>query len=259
MKKELVMITKKIKKIIQTQLILRGLLLFVVVSLSSCIKYYETIKTEFPQGSELEDKREVVANNLRSTVIYDQFSTVAIFNALRLSDEVRMAYVDIYTRKRGIEGEAKEALLKRQLEENKHWISFYLLADIRDKTYVSLSEKSSYWTPFLQLGDNVKVTPLSIKEVDIEPEYQFFFGTKFNLFKIAYLVKFPARDSMDTLYKTNDITTKFVLSSTKKTGELVWDDRAKEHDHELEKNKTGNRKKLSKNKKLRKDEDFYWI
>jgi len=217
------------------------LMMVIVMTLSSCVRYDKLVKSEFPQGTSYDDNRDVTYYNVRSVTLYDQFSTKGVFNALRLSDSTRTKYVDVYTRKRGITGESYKAMLNRNLEENKHWISFYVLADIRDKTYVSFSEKNSFWSLYLDLGNGVTIAPESIKEVDVEPEYQAFFSHRFNLFKAAYLVKFPIFDSSGKRYEGDDVEMTLVISSPYKNCELAWKNSDKEQ-----------------HKKLRKDEDFYW-
>ena len=123
----------------------------------SCIRYYKLSKSEFPQGVEHEDARDVSHNYVRSGRVLDQFSTLAAFNALWLSNNTREAYVDVYSRRRGKDDTKHDALLKRQLEENKHWISFYILTDIRDATQFSMSDKNSCWTVYLEI-EHKKVT-----------------------------------------------------------------------------------------------------
>lgn len=170
-------------------------IVFVILSLvpfSGCIKYYKLAKSEFPQGKDHADKRTVVANNVRTARIYHEFSTKAIFNTLWLSDETRSSYVDMFCEKRGKDEQTKEAMLRRQLEENKHWITFYVLADIRDRTHVSLTDSYPMWSMYLDVHGGEKVQPISIKEAEVNPEYQFIFGHRFNMFKRAYMVKFPA-------------------------------------------------------------------
>jgi len=230
----------KEKIMIQNPLFLNLFLLMIMMTISSCVRYDKIVKTEFPQGTSYDDNRDVTYYNVRSVNLYEQFETKAIFNALYLSDATRTKYVDVYTRKRGITGEAYKAMLNRNLEENKHWISFYLLADVRDKTYVSLSEKNSSWTLYLDMGNGVTIAPEVIREVDIEPEYQAFFSYRFSLFKAAYLVKFPIQDANGKRYDVDNIDLKLVISSPYKKGELVW-----EKSEEAEQT-------------LRKDEDFYW-
>ena len=217
-----------------------GVLLVCVVLMSSCVPYHKLIKKESPQGTELDDQREVTYNNVRSVAIYNQFETRALFTFLNMSDATKRAYADLYCGRRGMTMQAKEEFLKRQLEENNHWYSFVVLADIRDKTCVSLGEKNAQWTFALDLGAGITLVPESIKEIDIEPELQHFFGHHFNLFKTAYLVKFPRHDASGQAFSAGSIN-KVVVSSPYKKAEVVWDD-----------------KDYKKKQNVRKDEDFYW-
>lgn len=174
-----------------TNVMMYSCMLVMLFFMTSCVKYYDLITSEFPQGKDLPDKREIVARYMQTATVYDEFQTVAVFNALWLSYEVRAAYVDVYCSKRGLSPDEREEMLKRQLEENKYWVSFYVLADVRSKTNASLSDQNPMWTLHLKLGEYETLVPESIKEVDLDPELQLLFGSRFNLFKTAYLVKFP--------------------------------------------------------------------
>jgi hypothetical protein len=251
--KEKIMIQRLLSMNVFLNLCLNVLMMFFVMTFSSCVRYDKLVKSEFPQGTSYDDNRDVTYYNVRSANLYEQFETKGIFNALHLSDGTRTKYVDVYTRKRGIMGASYKAMLNRNLEENKHWISFYLLADIRDKTYVSLSEKNSSWSLYLDMGNGVTIAPESIKEVDIEPEYQAFFGYRFNLFKAAYLVKFPIQDAAGKRYEGDDVDLKLVISSPYKKCELEW----KNSDKKAGK-KTGETSDQEIEQVLGKDEDFYW-
>ena len=216
-------------------------LIVMLIALPGCIKYYELSESEFPQGKQLDDNRQVAAAYRRSVTIYDQFKTQAIFDGLWLSDTVRSTYVDIHASKRGVHGDGKEELLKRQLEENNHWLSFILLADIRDKLFASMSEPSATWTAHAVV-DNVKLVAESVKEFDMDPEYQLLFGKTWSPFKTAYLVKFPLESVLaHKIAESGQHEVKLVISSMYKEAELEW--------------KTG---ELSAKKEVLRDEDFYW-
>lgn len=213
-----------------------------LVTISSCgVKYYDIVKSEFPQCPDTPDHREVAARYVRKLPIYDEFQTKAIFNALWLSDPVRTAYTDVYSSKRGLDCEAREALLKRQLEENKYWVSMYVLADIRDNIYTSLSDPNSLWTLSLQIDCDKRIVPESIKEVDLAPEIKLFFGEQVN-FKTAYLVKFPiTSDIADRLTRRRYKELFLMVSSVYKECKMVW-----------------NSEKMKCLGKVVKNEDFYW-
>ncbi len=206
-----------------------------------CIKYHKIIESEFPQGKDHHDHRGIVYNHLKSVSIYRQFETVAQFNALWLSDQMRTCYVSLYAARRGMRAEAYDAYLRRQLEENNHWISFYLLADIRDVARVSMSEKNTAWAVYLD-ADGERVKPESIKEIEVEPEIQRFFGHRFNKLKVSYLIKFPARDAAGKRYDYSAERLRLHLSSPYKHDYMEWfiED-------------------MAQSKKVPRDEDMYWL
>ncbi len=220
----------------------------VLLLFPSCVRYYKLSKAEFPQGTEQEDTREIAHNYVREGKVLDQFSTKAIFNALWLSDQTRSSYVDVYSRRRGKDEQKRRALLKRQLEENKHWMSFYVLTDIRDKAHIGMGDKNSCWSMYLEIEREgrdrvVKLEPISIKEVDVEPEFQGFFGRhRFNAFKDSYLVKFPVVDLDGLSYFQEGDIVNLVFGGVLKESRLRWDT-----------------SDLKKHGDLLKDEDFYWI
>ncbi len=213
----------------------------VLVIFTSCIKYHKLLKNEFPQGDKQQDRREVAYNFLKTSKIYEEFNTQAIFYTLWLSDEVRTVYIHDYSERRGKDAAVCEALVKRQLEENKHWISFYLQADIRDRQHVALNDKNSLWTLYLQTAQGKRVEPISIKIVELEPEYQRYFGHRYNPFKDTYLVRFPAQDLEGTVYMQADKVCMLFISSPSKKVAISWD-----------------KKDSKKHAELLKDEDFYW-
>lgn len=212
-----------------------------LVCFAGCIPYHKVVKSEFPQAADKKDQRVCVNNYLRTVPVYDQFKTLAIFDALWLSDEMRTAFVDLYGMRRGKDQAGREALLKRQLEENQHWVSFYLLADVRNKTHLSLHDKNAYWTVVLVTEKGVRIEPISVNEVELEPEYESLFAHRLNAFKTPYLVKFPASDLNGERYFTKGQRITLVISSPEKEVVMTWDkcDYKKQHE-------------------LLKDEDLYW-
>jgi hypothetical protein len=214
----------------------------VLVFFPGCVKYHKIFKSEFPQGVEVHEPSAIAGAHLRSCALYDQFQTLALFDVVWFSDKLKSTYVDMVCRRHGKDNEARDALLRRQLEENKHWVTFALLADIRDKTHVAMSEKDSAWSLYLQMPDGEKVQPVSIKEVELEPEYQIFFGHRFNMFKKAYLVKFPAKPLDGKAYLDRGKSFKMTIASTKKTATMEWSLDLKKSEEEVEHH-----------------EDFYWV
>lgn len=209
--------------------------------LPGCIKYYELSTTEFPQGDEITPQSVLTENYVRSIKIYNQFETVALFDILWLSSDVRTYFANRFCTKRGKDLESHKAIESRQLEETNHWVGFYVLSDIRTRNQTSLKEKNAAWTMHLTINDKIKLEPISITEVELEPEYLALFGHRFNNFKSIYLVKFPAYD-LDgkpyiTIPKPSLVLT---VCGPKREGKAVW-----------------NKQTCSQTTAMN-DEDFYW-
>lgn len=156
---------------------------------------------------------------LRSIIVYDQLNTSGIFDALWLSDDVKTAYTDIYMAKNGKSEERAMAFLRRQLEENRHFITFYILVPYR----IVLGDPDSIWSLYLGV-DGTLYTPTEIKVVDLDIVYQSFFGKRFNQFKVAYRVKFDAQDADEQLIINTETRrmTLFIRSLCKEIS-LNWD------------------------------------
>jgi hypothetical protein len=106
------------------------------------------------------------------------------------------------------------------------------------------------------------IKPINIKEVDLEPEYQFIFGYRFDNFKRNYFVKFPAIQTQDY---------KLVFSSAQKESFIPWgneelwnkkgDLKTSKKSQKKKTNKNAVAKKTAANKKdkILKHEDYYWL
>lgn len=200
----------------------RPLFLLVVIGVTpSCIKYHEMIKSEFPQGEDGPDLREVAHANVRSTTVYDQFTTLAVFDALWLSPEVNAMYADLYGKRRGKDDDGCKAMLAQHEKDFSAFNSFYVLADLRVKTNKGLQEKGASWTLALENKEGKRVAPESIQNVELDPEYQAMLGHRFNLFKEIYLVKFPAYVSGEPFFASGEPLT-MLLSSTRKNVRISW-------------------------------------
>lgn len=213
----------------------------VIPFFSSCVKYHQILQKEVPQGKKRDEHPQIAQAYLRSCSFYDQFQTLAFFDVLWLSDQLKTTYVGMQSERQGKDEQSREALLRRLLEESNHWISCIVLADIRDKTHVSLSENDSAWSLFLQTKDGEKVQPISIKEIELDAEYQLFFGPRFTTFKKAYLVKFPAKPLDGVAYLDRSTSFAMTIASAKRMETLKW-----KEDYKFTE------------KKVHVSEDFYW-
>lgn len=186
--------------------------------LPSCGRIIDFGTKTFVQAPSLNASIVAAQKYIRSVTSYDQLTTRARFDALWLSDEVRMNYTNLFASRFGKTEEQKKTFLRRQLEENNHFISFYVLS-LYDHP---LGDVNSEWTLFLSIDDK-NYTPIEVKTVELSPEYCYIFGKKCNRFKVSYSVKFDAKDINDQPLITNEtknITLHCRSINTEST--LVW-------------------------------------
>lgn len=234
--------------------ILYGVCLGLLSLFTGCKKtprYYDLVPSEFPQGKESEDVSSLVKRNLRSARVYNQFTTEAIFDVLLYSDEVAQKYVDLFCDRRGKDAQARQKMVQQQRDVAQKELQYYVLADIRDAQSQSLLCKDAVWSMYLVSMEGKKVEPLSVKEVELEPELRQLFLHRFNRYKTAYLVKFPILDSSgNPLFKRYELPG-MVLKSVKQERALSW--------NESKKVVTGESGKQNHKAEVEiKDEDFYW-
>ncbi len=129
---------------------------------------------------------------IRSLRIYDQFTTLALFDVLWLSDEVRTLYSKEHASRYGYTQERYTTFLRQQLAENDHEIVFYIFAAVPHAHDVLLTDELTPWTMYLNVH-GVSYEPKSLKVIDLPPVYQVFFGRRYAIFKTAYLVTFAAK------------------------------------------------------------------
>lgn len=184
-----------------------------------CGRIIDWAKDSYYEGKPLSVDTSLAQRHMRSAIVYDQLDTVGVFDALFLSDEVRSVYVDMHILKHGKSEEQKAAMLRRQLEENNHFINFYVLASKK----TPLDTKQSDWSLFLATSDGTTLTPIEIKEVELAPEMLTIFGSRFNRFKTPYLVKFNAKKVDDSLVISPEIQWfELCFRSTEKEVDLAW-------------------------------------
>lgn len=202
------------QKIVLVIIVIMGLCMF-----TGCGRIINWGKSNFYQGEEAQQFDQDICYFLKSVTVYDQLATDAMFDVLWLSDEVRTAYAYAYALKRGKTVQQRNLFLRRQLEENNHFISFYTLT----LNKIPLAQSDGPWHIFLEVNDQF-YDPIEIKKVDLSEEYQSFFDKKYNRFKTAYLVKFDIKNIDDS--KIIDHTTKSILlhfRSIDKHVTLLWE------------------------------------
>ena len=193
-------------------------LLFCLFFLSGCGRIIDWSKDHLDQGKKLDSDISIAKNYIRSTRVYDQFTLVGAFDALWLSDEVRINFTNLHACKYGKIEEQKKIFLRRQLAENDHYISFYVLS----MTHIVLGEADSRWEVFLRIGCK-NYNPIEMKLVELLPEYKYIFGDKYNKFKDAYLILFNAQDIEENyLIDEKTSSVQLVFRSVERETALTW-------------------------------------
>ena len=194
-------------------------IVILILLFPGCGKVIDWGEKNFAQMPSLDTSILAVQKYIRSVRMYDQLTTQARFDALWLSDDVRMNYAQLYALKFGKTEEQKKVFLRRQLEENNHFIAFYVLSSYEDP----LGDSGSQWSLFLEI-DGKNYAPIELKVVELAPEYIYIFGKKYNRFKVPYSVKFDAKDINDQFLITPE-TKKITLYCRSLSSEVtfVWD------------------------------------
>ena len=200
-----------------------ALLILAILSFSSCSRYISWGKEVFNQGKKVETYADIVQPYIRSDRVYDQFTTLGSFDAMWLADPVRRAYARSHARKHGFSGEQYSKFLENQLEQNDATISFYLLAIVGGPGVVDLTDKNAAWTVQLKI-DNDYFNPVKIQTIEqLPPEYQYFFGKKWTVFKAIYLISFNAVDEDDDRLLESSLTSiSLIFRRVGHRLELVW-------------------------------------
>lgn len=237
-----------------------------LLTLAGCMKTFDMVSTEFPQATHHEPSYATIKDSLRSVTLYDGFETRAHFDILWLSDNMRSLFSSLRSAKLGHNPAERDAFLARQLEENNHWLSFYILSEVYDDAHVSLTDQNSEWSFFVELSNGTKLKPLSIKEVDLEPEIKFVYGHRFALYKKAYRVNFGAKDLSGNLHVRSGDKVRVVCAAPGLSSSVSWvapqmrkrAELQKEHALQEAARSTwlGFLKDMAKGKQQ--DEDFYW-
>ena len=126
-------------------------------------------KNTFYQGETLDEDSKQARQYVRWAHVYDQLETRAIFDAIWLSNDVRTAYAHLYTARQGKSEDHQQAFLRRQLEGNNHFTTFYVLS-LYD---ISLGDSDSAWSIFLDI-DGQQSLPIEVKAVDMPQEFNVF-------------------------------------------------------------------------------------
>lgn len=203
--------------------------LFVVLTSLFMLTGYNTIyewgKENFKQASRHDENFVKKAKSfIRSVNVYNGFTVEAHFHTMLLTDEARNLYIDYHAKNRGLNIEQVKTLKARQANENKNFISMYVVAWKRDRDFVTskslftgeglktgniLKGEDALWNVSLVVGGK-RYLPEAVKVVDMPIEYQMFFGENLNIYNTTYLVRFSAKDHEGNYIFPQDKTTAII-------------------------------------------------
>ena len=203
---------------VYSTMILCGLLFLI----SGCSRYVCWAQKTFKQAPELGISVAPARAYLRSEYVYDQFSTVGLFDALWLTNTVRDTAHRIYAARWSMDADMLEEILDNQHTENYNTLSFYLLIAPEENNFVTLSNAQAEWSIVLDV-DGTYYLPRTIQEVDLDPQYRLIFGKLYSHFKVPYLITFEAFDDQErAVISTKTQKVRLVLRSVNYTAALVW-------------------------------------
>lgn len=187
--------------------------------LPDCVRVIDWGKRHISQGTKLVTPEERVRTFIRSAKVYDRLSTCALFDVLWLADVVREAYVEVHVQKFGKSDTVRAELLKQEYDDSQRFVSFYVCAYMPLNT-MPLGDVKSRWSVLLD-SNGVLHVPVSVKSVELTPEYAFFLADVLSRYKTVYYVKFDRHDTQG-----NDLLTakelRLVFRSEKRSAAIVW-------------------------------------
>lgn len=172
---------------------LRLMILFCLLfSLPGC-RYIRWGKDVFYQ-SKIQFTYDALRNDyIRTLRLYDQFTTLGLFDVLWLSDEIRTIYSKEQAALFGWSDAEYQTFLQKQLAKNDSEISFYILASTPHVQDIMLTEDATPWTMYLRI-DGVNYHPKSLEYIeDLTQPYKSFFGKRYTMFRSIYLLSFSAK------------------------------------------------------------------
>ena len=164
---------------------------FCLLAFTGCTKIVDWAKGNFKQAEQYaKEYAAPVQDYFRSSSSYNFFTSVSDFTALFLSHQVRKSYVNYYAHRHSLDLDEKKLLFYRLMDENKNYLSFYLVGNGPVATYSSgrayftggytkqgtlLGTKDSVWKIFLNV-DGKEYSPHHVKLTTLPLEYKYFFG-----------------------------------------------------------------------------------
>jgi hypothetical protein len=201
------------------------LYLLAICFFSGCRRYYDWGKTFFVQADERKLNDAGIKQYHTYMTAHQGFETVGWFDILWMSDPVWDWYRSQLGQRYGMKENEVFDLQVEQDVETSSYITFYVLMSQpnvpTDPLKRLATNTPSQWAITLEV-DGKEYQAKEIKQVDLAPELQQFFGFHYNRYRNVYRVKF-ARHNADQadLLDAEDMELKF--RSVKHEIDFVWD------------------------------------
>lgn len=122
---------------------------------------YNTIK--------LDQLHRAIAAEDKRVSIYDRLQSRAFFRVIYKSRDLRYAYCEAIAEMESLSTIDKDALCKREAEEEERYLDFLVILSTTESRVNDLDTKNSVWRIFLENSDGGRVYPLEIKEIKADP------------------------------------------------------------------------------------------
>jgi len=166
-------------------------------------------------------KKNPFGSVVKTCKLYNQFSTLAMFDVVKLDDDLAQRLIDKKREDRGLSQAEYAEQLANQREVLSRTHVFYVLAEVRGDRYQKLHDKNAQWHLVLsQQADAQTTAPYKITETDFDAETRLLFGDDWqtvSAFKTAYKVEFPKMISM-----REDAQCSLLISSSLVQDKIVW-------------------------------------
>lgn len=185
-----------------------------ILFLSGCNKIIDWGKKNFAQSQTYaNDFVRAAQPYIKSAIVYYEFTTEATFDAIFLTDQMRMIFVDYHKKCYGLDYEQESMMRKRMMNENKFFVSFYVIGSQKEHIYDRgkslfngtfqkqtelLGSKDATWNVTMRVGNKEYVAE-SARVVDLPMEVKNFFGKRLDQYCSTYLVRFPISDASGRL------------------------------------------------------------
>ena len=194
--------------------------------LSGCRRYYDWGKSFFVQADNRTLGDSCVKQYHTYVTAHQGFETVGWFDILWMSDPVWEWYKGQLAQRYGLTEGAVFDLQEEQDAQTSAYITFYVLMSQpnvpTDPLARFATHTPSQWAITLAI-DGKEYQAREIKQLDLSPEMQAFFGWHYNRYRGAYRVKFARHtDTNADLLQAGD-TMELKFRSVKHELDFVWD------------------------------------